>query len=784
MNKKIIFLSVLMLIFVAAKAQNSDANIIGHVVCNGEHLPFVNVVVKGTTIGTATDVTGHYQLNNMPVGDIVLVADAIGYKPQEIEIKTEKDNTSEIHFDLKEDVLGLEEVVITGDRNAVNRKESTVITTAITPKMAQLTQSEVLAQSLNFCPGLRVENDCQNCGFTQLRMNGLEGPYSQVLINGRPIFSGLAGVYGLEMIPSNMVEQIEVVRGGGSALYGSNAIAGTVNIILKEPIKNSFEFGYTSGMIGLGYDNPAFTNEVNANASVVSSDNTAGMSLFAFCRDNQPFDANDDSYSEISELKNVTFGSNLFYRPSNKNKLSADIFVINENRRGGNKFNSVEHESDIAESVKHGIYTGALTFDQYLKGSDKISIFVSSMYINRDSYYGANQDMSAYGNTKNMTYDAGVNYVNNWDEASLVAGIENQGEWLKDMKLGYPDFENAVILNNEIIGIPHTENTTVANQNKNTTGVYAQLEYEFARFKVSGGLRYDHYNIQEKVHNGEDISGDVLSPRLNLLFDLNERMQFRANYSSGYRAPQIFDEDLHIETSGARRVIHENADNLKQENSHSLMASLDFHNEGKVNYELLIEGFYTLLLDPFANEYGEPDSLGTVVYTRVNSSSNAVVQGVNMEFTIFPSSKINATLGFTIQSSMYGEKQEDFNSRNFYRTPNDYGFFIVDWSPTKKFSASLSGNYTGKMYVPYFGVSLDDPDAGVLRESDPFFDLGVKFSYDIKLKGSKLQLYCGMKNIFNSYQSDFDKGIDRDPGYIYGPGMPRYPYAGMKFFIN
>lgn len=155
-----------------------------------------------------------------------------------LDILIKKGETKEVNFELVKDALGLEEVVITGDRNATNRVESSTIVNTITPKLFARTQSVTLSEGLNFSPGLRMENNCQNCGFSQVRMNGMEGPYSQILINSRPIFSGLAGVYGLELIPSSMVERVEVVRGGGSALYGSNAIAGTINLILKDPINN------------------------------------------------------------------------------------------------------------------------------------------------------------------------------------------------------------------------------------------------------------------------------------------------------------------------------------------------------------------------------------------------------------------------------------------------------------------------------------------------------------------------------------------------------------------
>ena len=146
-----------------------------------------------------------------------------------------------INFEMEEDPILLENVVVSANRNETKRREASNIVNVITPKMFETTNSICLAQGLNYQPGLRVENNCQNCGFQQVRINGLEGPYTQILIDSRPVFSALAGVYGIEQIPANMIERVEVVRGGGSALFGSNAIAGTINIITKEPLNNSLD---------------------------------------------------------------------------------------------------------------------------------------------------------------------------------------------------------------------------------------------------------------------------------------------------------------------------------------------------------------------------------------------------------------------------------------------------------------------------------------------------------------------------------------------------------------
>lgn len=763
-----------------AQHKKTDANIYGHVLAEGEHLPFATISIIGTTIGTTTDETGHFQIINLPVGTLKVKAQSLGYKPQVVEIKIIKGESKEVHFELERDVLGLAEVVVTGDRNETNRIEASTIVNTLSSKLFAATQSTTLSESLHFAPGLRMETNCQNCGFSQVRMNGMEGPYSQVLINSRPIFSGLAGVYGLELMPANMIERVEVLRGGGSALYGSNAIAGTINLILKDPVNNSYEFGANTSLIGIGIDdagNPGEDYNSTMNTSLVSSDGKTGLAVYGYYRDRSPFDANNDSYSELPSLKNTTVGTRLFHRFSTRSKLALDFFNIKENRRGGNKHKAVEHEADIAESLRHDITTGALTFDQFFREKDMWSIYISGQKVDRDSYYGAKQSLKDYGKTEGFSYTAGTQYNAFFNNSNIVFGIENVNEWLKDEKLGYLDHENAVmgIKNGKpyIVSIPHTENTLVADQKKNTLGIFSQYEIKFNQLNLSFGARFDHYSVRDN-DSGDKTSGNVFSPRVTAKYDIFEFLQARASYSKGYRAPQIFDEDLHIEASGSRKVIHRNGKNLKQETSHSYMASLDFNKKiGNTFIGLLMEGFYTKLENPFAKIPGETNAEGTVIYTRVNAKKGATIKGLNLEMNVVPSQKVSLKGGFTIQNSRYKEGQE-FNEKKFVRTPEKYGYFTMEWKPSKKFAISSTGNYTGSMLVPYHGTVSE------LRKSNSFIEFSMKFRYNIKLNGAKLQLYTGMKNIFNAYQDDFDEGIDRDAGYIYGPQNPRTIYFGIK----
>lgn len=769
----------------AQRQKSADAHIIGHVMCCNEHVPFVTIFLEGTTVGTTTDETGHFQLLNMVPGTYTLLVRSVGYKTHKQEVVVEVNKTKEIKIELEQDVLGLDEVVITGDRNETNRREASVIVSTISPKNLKVFQAVTLSDGLNFASGLRTENNCQNCGFNQVRMNGMEGAYSQVLINSRQIFSGLAGVYGLELIPTNMIERVEIVRGGGSALYGSSAIAGTINLILKDPISNSYELDVASSTIGLGVkDGGALGEDYTAkfNTSLISSDSKTGMSLYGFYRNRTPYDANDDSFSELASIENATIGSRLFHRFSNRSRISLDLFNINENRRGGDKHNAVFHESTITEALKHQITTGALEYNQLIREHDELSVYVSAQGVDRDSYYGAGQSLSDYGKTTDLSYVAGAQYHLHIEKSELTMGAEYQGAQLKDTKLGYPDIDNAeyiISATDTTLNIPHTNNVTIADQESHTMSVFAQYQIRLNRLKATLGGRFDNYEVVDNEASSKK-TGNVFSPRITMLYDVMEFLQARVSYGQGYRAPQIFDEDLHIETSQARKVIHTNDPNLTQETSHSFMASLDFSRRiGNVSFGILAEGFYTHLEDAFANEYSDPNAAGVVTFTRVNAEKGAKVMGINTEFNVVPYSTVTFKAGFTYQISRYEETQA-FDNKDFVRTPGDYGFATIDWEPNKRFGASITGNYTGKMYIEYFGNTLADPEAGELRETDSFLDMGLKARFNTKINGATLQVYAGLKNVFNSYQNDFDSGETRDPGYVYGPQLPRTVYIGVK----
>jgi outer membrane receptor for ferrienterochelin and colicins len=800
--KKILLISIIFLTtIVIGKAQKkgTDANIIGDVQCEGEHVPFINITIDGTTIGVATDATGHYQLINLPVGELTIRVSGIGYKSISQKVKTEEDKTQEIKFEIEKDVLNIEDVVVTANRNQTNRAEAPVIVTTISPQLMEKTQSVNIAEGLVFTPGLRTETNCQNCGFTQLRMNGMEGPYTQILMNSRPVFSGLAGVYGLELIPVNMVDRMEVVRGGGSALFGGNAIAGTVNIITKEPARNSFNIDGRIGAIDVGGESGSTTatdEQLNLNASVITDDRKTGGYIYSMLRNRDSYDANGDGFSEMVEMKNTTFGFNVFHKPGNKSKISLDGYRISEYRRGGNKLDFLPHEADIAEQLDHLITGGNLSYDLFTNSSyDKLAIYTSAQHVSRGSYYGAQQDPNAYGDTKNLTSSVGAHYGFHSDmflfaPSATVIGIDNTNDYLHDVKLG---------ANGDT-------NTTFTKQSANTLGSFVQHDWKSEKVNVSLGLRYDYYWVKDKESGNGDLSNGVLVPRVGLMYKFTPELRFRVGYAQGYRAPQVFNEDLHIELVNATRVETFNSDNLKQETSNAFTASFNsVFSFGNTLNDFLAEGFYTRLKNPFANKYYPLDDEGNFAYMRVNAEGGAYVAGVNMEWKSFLTDHFETQIGFTIQTSRYESAQvwgdeETSVSKSFMRTPNQYGYATFIWKPSHHFNTSLSLNYTGAMYVPHFGLNPDDYEGEeltavqeavhngdiiegeALKKADGFIVADILFSYDIHFGNeTEMQFYAGVKNIFNQIQKDYDKGMYRDAGYIYGPSLPRTINFGIKF---
>ncbi|WP_372472752.1 TonB-dependent receptor domain-containing protein [Capnocytophaga sp. ARDL2] len=749
----------------------------------------VTISLKGSMVKVKTNNKGVFELKDIPVGEQTIMVSLEGYKSDNQIINVSENETANVVLELIQDYLELDNIVITATRSEVPVYKSPVIVSRINSKTFETTQSLALSEGLNFTPGLRLETNCQNCGFTQVRMNGLEGPYSQVLINSRPIFSALMGVYGLDMLPTGMIDRVEVVRGGGSALYGGNAIAGTINIITKDPMSNSFSIGTNYSFAN--YKTPDRT--LNVNGSIVSEDYNKGMSFYAYNRDRKPWDANGDDFSEMTQLQNSTFGFDAFWNTSKLSKLKINAFNINEFRRGGNKFDLPPHQTDITEQLDHKILGGAVSFEKYSQDlKHKYSIYTSAQTAKRKSYYGGSgrilaegdavseEDLlaiNAYGKSKDLSLVGGAQYSYDFNEKFfLLSGTEYQYNDVKDQMPGY----------NRLI-----------DQQVGTLGVYSQLEIKpTEKLNFLLGARYDHVNINGIYNLDVESFKDkkklnVFVPRLTAMYAITDNLKARASYSQGYRAPQAFDEDLHIETVGGSASFTKLSQDLKTEKSNSINASLNYTQPfGNTQANIVLEGFYTKLNDVFitADAYETPS--GISVLTKRNGAG-AKVMGANIEANLAFSGKLNLQLGGTLQKAVYTQDEEIWASedgtevittKNMLRTPKLYGYYTVNYNPVATLTLSLSGVYTGKMDVPH--VIDADSEKTVVKNTPSFFEQNLKLAYDFDIKDNCIQVYTGVQNIFNSYQKDFDRGALRDAGYIYGPSRPQTFFIGAKYTLK
>lgn len=766
---RILLLTFFIILFTTF-AYSETGNITGKILSarNGEALISATVQLYGTDYGTLTDVDGGFELRQIPAGKQSFKISSVGYKDSTYEVLVESGKTINVEILLKDGNMNLNEVVVTGTRTAKRITDSPVIVNLINSKELDRVVAVNLSEGLKFQPGLRVETDCQTCNYTQIRMNGLQGGYSQILINSRPIFSPLTGLYGLEQIPVNMIERIEVVRGGVSALYGSSAIGGTVNVITKVPSENSYSVSNTFQSVrGIASD-----NIISANATLINEKQNAGATFFLNNRNRDAYDANGDNYSELPLLKDNSFGTNLFFLPTESQRLSVSLSSIYEYRYGGEMVVGPAYLSKQSEERTHNILMGSLDYEiKFNNNKNSLAFYYGGQNTDRVHYTGINPDGGQelidffanppYGTSDVTTHQGGVQLNNKLEKffggtAILTVGTEYV----------YDDvFDEIKPFNYEI------------DQTTTDLGAFVQHDWDvFPELNLLTGFRVDKHNL---------VDNAIVSPRVSLLYKLMEATQLRLGWGTGFRAPQAFDTDLHIAFAGGGISRISLADNLIEERSNSYTASFNY-DKATEHYiaGFTIEGFYTTLKDAFYQFPLGEDEFGQRFEKR--NGKGATVKGITIEARANYDFIFEVDAGFTIQSSLFDEAVDNIEGlptrREFLRTPNDYGYATLSYNPTRNWSISSNVTYTGTMEIAHFAGEGTGQDIDEYVTSPAFIDLGVRLGHTFELtkNSTDLELFGGVKNIFDSYQNDFDKSKNRDSNYIYGPGLPRTFYLGIK----
>jgi outer membrane receptor for ferrienterochelin and colicins len=746
--------------------------------CTGAPVEGARVVIASLGYSSITSLDGTFTAP-VPAGNYEVRVYAEGFEPL----------VERVAFDEAAAISGVEllmgvtmgEVVVTGTRTEKLREQAPVRTQVVSREKMEREQATNLAEALDRTAGLRVENNCQNCNFTQVRMNGLEGRYTQIMIDGRPVFSSLAGVYGLEQIPQEMIERVEIVKGGGSALYGGNAVGGVINVITARPSKSFGNLTLRNGYTGL--EEPEY--RLSADSGLIDQDRTFSLHMFGEAFSREPWDANGDGFSEVGKVREVSAGAESYLDVVENGELQFKFHVLREHRRGGNLFDRPEHDTGITEGGHTMRQGGELDWKHQITSSSSYELGYGVAYTERDSYYGGGGDVAipelpptlsdlteqeytdfmevweakqgalgAYGRTQNPvhTADATVNVIfDALGEMIVTTGVQYLSDGLKD---DFPAY-----------------NRHVDERYWDTAGIL-QHDWLFSEWGESVvGFRIDRHS---------EIDDMILSPRAALMFTPLYWLRTRTAFSSGFRAPQVFDEDLHVTIVGGEGMIVYNEEDLDPERSYSIAQQVELNFEIEKDWALRtsLNGFFTDITAAFVlDEVDDPSTPDEIEVYRRNRGESTVLGG-ELEIGVVYGKFWEISGGWTYERASSSEADPDFNSRELFRTPRMYGFMETSTRPFGGLEAATALEITGPMKVPHYAGYIVE---NTLEESPWFFDWGANLSYRYEAeKGVYFKPFVGIGNILDSYQTDLDKGENRDAGYVYGPRLPRTFFAGVK----
>jgi outer membrane receptor for ferrienterochelin and colicins len=800
--KKIIMLMFGLLIMLQARPQEkTDAMLFGDVksLNTKEHIPYVTITVKGTRLGTMTDGTGHYKLANLPVGKCIIVARSIGYKEQEKEVFMDKGKAVELFFELEEDVLNLEQVVVTGTRTKHYIKEVPVRTEVITAKEIETKNASNLYEVLEGIPGIRVEQQCQFCNFTMIRMQGLGAEHTQVLINGQPMYSGLAGVYGLQQIGTVNIDRIEVVKGAGSALYGSSAVAGAINIITKEPsVVPTTTIGLQFGKYN--------TNKYDISSSIRNEKGNIGLNIYAQKITGDVIDEtsegtnsaevnNKDGISDRveSNLNNAGFGLYIDDAFFKNDKLVLKGRYLYEIRQGGVMDDDYYKNplTDGTECITTGRFESELSYEKTFSSQSDINFTIAYINHNRDatndSYLG--DYMSTHGDSvpdlRNMRpYLAQENSLT----STLTYGITlNNHHILVGAQTYYNKLTESgmyVIVDEESDYLGESYRST-SNKSATEFGIFTQDEWTaFYKFTVVPGVRFDMHNSEEEYKADRQVFESTLfpktsfeevsiNPRIALKYEISERISLRANAGTGFRAPYGFSEDLHL-CSGSPRVWK--SSDLNPETSISYNLSADYYGKTvRVSTNL----FRTDLKDKIGFVDAQTDVASLGYDYQWENIDDAFVQGIELSVITKLIKDLDLEVDFTYNQGKYKNAREDWfgtqyenDSKYISRFPATTGNIKLEYNP-KTWSFAITGDYQGKMYIDYYS---EDESLSKIKKTDPFILFDVKASKTFGI----FKVYAGADNIFNYLQDE--KHLD-DAAFMYAPVFGTMFYGGVTINI-
>ena len=761
------FLLFAFAIFSALECFAQSASLSGKITSEGAPVPFANILLVGHSKGTASDGAGNYQIKAVEPGTYTVKASAVGYQTLTRKVVVQPGQQKQLDIELLADDLQMNEVVVTGTLKEVNRLESPVAVEVYSPTFFKKNPTPSLFDAMQNINGVRPQLNCNVCNTGDIHINGLEGPYTMVLIDGMPIVSGLSSVYGLSGIPNAMVERIEVVKGPASSLYGSEAVGGLINVITKNPSSaplfsaDVMASSWQEYNVDLGHK---FT--IGETASVLS-----GLNYFNY---SNPIDNNSDGFTDVTLQDRISvFQKWNFKRPSNR-LLSVAGRYLYEDRWGGELNWRPEYRGGD-EVYGESIYTSRweVIGNYQLPTEEKLLLAVSYNEHYQDSYYG---DEAYVADQK-----IGFSQLS-WDKSL------GRHDLLLGSALRYTYYDD----NTPATASPLNEQLNRPDKSW-LPGAFLQNEMALTdQQKLLLGLRYDYHSRH----------GSIWTPRLAYKISLNQKNILRLNAGTGFRVVNLFTEE-HAALTGARQVVVREA--LDPEQSYNLnlnyIKKVFLPNGGFVGFDAT--AWHTYFTNQILPDY-ETDP-NKIIYD--NLQGYAITQGVSLNVDMELLNGLEILAGGTFMDVFTVEEDSEGNSlkQRPLLTERWTGTWAVSY-PITRFNLDLdyTGNLYGPMRLPLLGA-LDPREA-----MSPWWSIqNIQLTWG--KRGGSLEIYGGVKNLLNFTPSansiarstdPFDKevlfneqgqvvptannpyALSFDPTYVYAPNQGIRGFLGVRYSIN
>ncbi len=739
---------ILIPFFMFLNANAQTGSIKGRLTSDGRMIEFVSVGLSGTTFSASTDEKGLFLIKEIPFGKYEFVITMTGYKVEKRKIEITSIEPIIIDQELFSLTGSLNEIVITGTMKEMSRLDSPIPVEVLTPKLFQKNPTPSLFESMQMVNGVQPQLNCNVCNTGDIHINGMEGPYTMITIDGMPIVSALSTVYGLSGIPNSLVNRIEVVKGPASTLYGSEAVGGLINVVTKNPKDaprvNVDLFATTD---------QEYNIDLGFKTSTKKANTLLGINYFNF---QNPMDKNGDNFTDITLQNRISIFNKWNFVRKDKRVANVAARFVYEDRWGGemqyeNKFRGTD--SVYGESIYTSRYELIGIYQLPIK-QENVFLQYSFNNHNHNSYYGT----TSYQAVQNIAFAQLYWNKKLSERADLLVGLPIRYTYYDDNTPGTVSIDSLFPRNKP--------------QHTYLPGIFVQTELKYKKVITLAGLRYD-YNTEH---------GSILSPRLAFKLAVNKNNIIRLSMGNGYRVVNLFTED-HAALTGAREVVIKN--NLKPEKSWNV--NLNFQKSIVLeNTYISIDAsaFYTYFTNKIIGDFiSDPNK---ILFDNLNGY--AVSQGVALSIDIMHTSGLKAIIGCTYMD-VYSVEKDSSNVEVRYpqlHAPKLSGNFTLSYSFGKTgFSIDYTGNVKSPMFLP---VVPND----YRPSQSPWYTIqNVQLTKKFK-KG--FELYGGVKNIFDFTPSDpilrpfdpFDKNIaENNPyGYTFDPSYNYAPMQGRRFFIG